>query len=190
VNARFAWLLASALVLVQSGSADADGRLVDRVVARVDGRPILLSDIRRRVRFYRAALEREPLARRAAALREIYRSAFEQAIESELLAHLARSRSMGVSDAEVDGALAAIAKSQGLDLDSLCAQALAAGWTMAEYRAEVKRQILEQRLVWLDSGSDPAPSDSQAVSAWLARRRAVLLRELRRRSCIERLVRW
>lgn len=190
VRRRFALLFVTGLLLWPAPAVRADARLLERVIARVDGRPILLSEFRARLRPYQRQLAGQPLARRALALRETQRTLYERMIDDALFERDAARRGLRIGDGEVDAALEQIAKSQKLDRDELRAQALGAGYSLREYRDELRRQLVEQRLIYLDSSKDPAPSDVSALSTWTTRHRAALVGALRRQSCIERMVRW
>lgn len=177
------------LVLALAGTLRAEPRSADRVVARVDGKPILLSELRREARprvAQRVAWERPRALRRALG------AAREEAIASALLAEHARRLGLVVSDAEVEAALTRVAADAGLDVDGLFAEALAHGYPPRAYRAELRRQLLEQRVLASEpfGAAGPPPDDPAAYARWWARRRGLLLGELGRRACIERFGRF
>ncbi len=125
-------------------------------------------------------------------MRQALRAESDRAIESSLFAAWARKRKLAVSDAEVDAALGRIAAEQKLTVDELWAAAEAAGYARALYRDEVRRQLVEQRLLY--SGPfgrlGPPPPAGQALTTWFTRRRAQLLADLKRRACVERFGRF
>jgi len=173
-------------------SASAHAEPVDRVVARVDGAPILLSELRRATRPALAALHAEPAWKRARVLRDGLRAARESAIESALLAERAKRLGIVVTDAEVDAALVRIAADQKLGRAELLAEARAAGYPEAAYRAELRRQLVQQRVLFAGpfGAAGPPPRDGAALRRWLENRQQGLLAELRRRACVERLGRF
>lgn len=152
----------------------APAQTVDRLVARVDGEPILLSELMRHASPRLAPLATEPAWKRAQALRAALRAEIDRAVEAHLLAALARRRGLTVTDAQIDAALARIAEDQHLTLDELWAHAEASGYSRAVYREEIRRQLVEQRL----RAAEPE------------KQRAALVAALRRRACIERFGRW
>ena len=152
----------------------APAQTVDRLVARVDGEPILLSELMRHASPRLAPLATEPAWKRAQALRAALRAEIDRAIEAHLLAARARRRGLTVTDAQIDAALARIAEDQHLTLDELWAHAEASGYSPAVYREEIRRQLVEQRL----RAAEPE------------KQRAVLVAALRRRACVERFGRW
>lgn len=218
-------LASLALVLASSVPASADPVLVDAVLARVDGHPILLSALRPRLRRLeaeagtpsyphengsrieklgwrsqpRGALEltagskakrrqTDPSSRK----RRARRALLERAIDEALIAARARQLSIRVSRADVDAALASVATQNGLDAAGIMAQAAAAGYSERDYRAELERQLVEQRvlLAEINRAGSRWPNDPKAASAWMETERKALLRRLRNDACIERRVRW
>lgn len=177
------------LVLFASGIASADPVLVERVVARVDGKPIYLSEIRARSRPTLASLGP---TQRASAFRATHRSLLEQRIERELLLARARRERVEVTPDEVTQALESIARSNHIDVEGLLAEATRTGFDASAYRQEIAEQLLEQRLVQTYGmrhlGAYPV-SDA-ARTRWMARARARLLHEARRQTWVERWVRW
>lgn len=177
--------------LLVGATARAEPRPADRVVARVDGAPILLSELRLAARPRLAQLAGQPAWQRARALRLALDEAREAAIASALLSARARQRGLVIADAEVEATLAHIARDQQLGVDELLAAARAAGFPEPAYRAELRRQLLEQRLLFTEPyGRAGRPPGGAARSAWLERRRHELLSELRRRACVERFGRF
>ena len=152
----------------------APAQTVDRLVARVDGEPILLSELMRHARPRLAPHATEPAWKRAHALRAALRAEIDRAITARLLDARARRRGLAVTDAQIDAALARVAEDQHLTLDELWAHAEAAGYSPAVYREEIRRQLVEQRL----RAAEPE------------KQRAVLVAALRRRACVERFGRW
>ncbi|MBM64820.1 MAG: hypothetical protein CMH55_01140 [Myxococcales bacterium] len=104
---------------------------LDGVIAVVDGEAILASDL---------------LPAQAQGLSE--KDAFERLIRDRLLSAEARSRSLTISDQELERALDGIQSRNGIpDRDRLKAAIADAGQTWAEYLQSLRRQLLQQRLV-------------------------------------------
>jgi len=185
------WSSLTLACLLVGATARADPRPVDRVVARVDGAPILLSELRLAARPRLAQLAGQPAWQRARVLRLALDEAREAAIAGALLSARARQRGLVIADAEVAAALAHIAGDQKLGVDELLAVARAAGFPAPAYRAALRRQLLEQRLLLTEPyGRAGSPPSGAARSAWLERRRDELLSELRGRACVERFGRF
>jgi len=183
--------LALAVTLGVAPSASADPIVVEQVVARVDGRPLLLSELRARARPLLASLASAPAWKRAEAERNALEALLERRIEEELIAALARRHSLGVSDEETRAALARIASDRNTTVDDILAQARIAGWTAAEYEREIARQLLAHKVLWSEANRlhERAPSPSKA-GAWAEALNRKILAEARRQACIERRVRF
>jgi peptidyl-prolyl cis-trans isomerase SurA len=184
----------AALVLLAALSgargAGAEPTTIERAVARVDGRPILLSEIRQRARPYLARLH--GAVARAVATRRTYRELLALRIDEELIAERTEAGKISVSERELGDALDRMASERHVDRPTLLVEALAAGYPEASYRAEIRRQLLEQKWVTAEIARRGArwPEDSRRYAVWFERERKQLVAELRKTACIERLVRW
>jgi len=175
--------------LLWSASARAEPVVVERVVARIDGRPVFLSEIRERAR---TKLANQTPAQRGASFRKTYRELLEERIEQELLSNYATQRQASVASSEIENALAEIAKANSIDVDTLLTLAAAAGLDAKTYREDVRQQLLEQRVSYEFGlhALGPYPETEVARSAWLKRARRRLLSQTEGQTCIERFVRW
>jgi peptidyl-prolyl cis-trans isomerase SurA len=141
---------AAALALVCTlGSGAAHGTIVERVVAVVDNRPILLSDLREQAKpFLVAVHERVPAgAQRAAAISEVYKAVLDRMIDEELQRRAAAQLNISVSAEEVDRALTRHAQGNGITEERLLAEAARAGISERQYREQFRRQLLEYKLM-------------------------------------------
>ena len=179
---------ATIAALCLASMAQAEPRAVDRLVARVDGAPILLSDLMRRTRPRLRPLAAQPGWKRSQALRTALREERELAIEQALFSQTARRRGIAVTDSDVAAALRHIASDQRVSVDEVLALAHAAGLSERAYREELRLQLREQRLLfaepWGPAGSPPI--DGEARLRWQTKRRELVLAELGRRACVER----
>jgi peptidyl-prolyl cis-trans isomerase SurA len=142
--------LALALFLGQVRPAEAV--VVERIVAIVGDRAILLSELRERARPYLVAVQQKmpSSAQQAAAESQIFKELIEKMIDEELEAQAASKARVSVSTEEIDSAVQNIAASQGMTPAELYKNAKAAsGMTRQEYRDELRRQILEGKMVQL-----------------------------------------
>ncbi len=177
-------------VVLSASAATADPIVVERVVARVDGRPVLLSEVRQAAKPYLLRLTRP--VDRAAGYRRVYRETLAHRIEHALIAIEAERRHLSVSDDDIETALVAIEKNNGFDRNRLLAEVRSAGLDEAAYRREISEQVLEQRVIYA-FGLDkvrPYPDTDEARAKWFGRVRSRLLDEVRKEACIERWVRW
>lgn len=131
---------------------DAEAIVVERIVAVVGERAILLSDLRERARPYlvQVRLKVPPGAQQAAAESQVLKELLNKMIDEELEAQAAKKAGVAVKDEEITAALENIASAQGMTVDSLYKGATSqSGMTRQEYRDELRRQILEGKMVQL-----------------------------------------
>jgi len=139
-------LFAAAL---HSASAPAGAAVVERVVAVVGERAILLSDLRERARPFLLRINNEVPAgaQRAAAISQLYKTLIERIVDEELEQRAANRARIAVSAREVDEAIGRIAAQNGLEVEQLVDEAVRSGLTERQYRNEVRRQVLEAKLI-------------------------------------------
>jgi peptidyl-prolyl cis-trans isomerase SurA len=139
-------LVAGALVL---GAAPARANVVERVVAVVEDYAILLSDVRRRAEPYLARIHRElpDGAQRAAATSQLYKQLIERMVDEELESKAATRSKIAVSASEVDAAIERIAVQNGITVERLVSEAVKTGMPEEEYRREIRRQVLDAKMM-------------------------------------------
>lgn len=142
-------VVASALAIATASVANAT--VVERVVAVVGEQPILLSDIRSRARPFLLDLQRRGLssAQQAAAESELYRQLLDRMIDDRLEQQAAEKARIRVTAEEIDAGIRNVAQAQKLTPAELVAEAARQGMTSQEYRDEIRRQILEGKLLQL-----------------------------------------
>jgi hypothetical protein len=174
------------------------GHTIERVVAFVDGEPIWLTDLRRATVTLRKQLAGLPESKRARAREEIFEQLLQREIERKLMEREAHALGVSVSQPETDAAVAMVAKQNGVDVPTLLKSVRQAGMTEAAYRAELRFQVLEAKLLRMHmarSGTDTGkgePSLERELDRTVKRleaERKRWLRELRKRSHISIRVR-
>jgi peptidyl-prolyl cis-trans isomerase SurA len=142
-------LLVAALGLVPTLVRQAHATLVERVVAVVDDRAILLSELQARaIPFLSRIYEQVPAgAQRTAAISQIYATLVARLIEDELKERAAQRAHITITSEEIDRAFDRIARQNGMRVEDLVAEAKRTGLTEADYRLEVRRQLLEAKLI-------------------------------------------
>jgi peptidyl-prolyl cis-trans isomerase SurA len=128
---------------------------VERVVAVIGDRPILLTELRHRARpFLLDVVRRLPPGAQAqgqlaAAESSIFKELLEKMIDEELEMQAADRAKVSVTSDEVDNAIKTIASSRGIDMATLLREAQRTGLTEMEYREELRRQLLEGKMLQL-----------------------------------------
>jgi peptidyl-prolyl cis-trans isomerase SurA len=122
---------------------------VERVVAVVEDYAILLSDVRRRAVPYLARIHRElpDGAQRAAATSTLYKQLVERMVDEELENKAAIRSKITVSAAEIDAAIERIAAQNRITVDKLVSEATNSGMPEEEYRREIRRQVLDAKMM-------------------------------------------
>ena len=129
----------------------ADAMVAERVVAVVGEHAILLSDMRQRARpFLFQIQQRVPAgAQQAAAESEMFKQLLERMVDERVEQQAAEKAHLTVTAEEIDAGLKNVASQQGLTIERLIEEAGKTGLTPQEYRDEVRRQIMEGKLLQL-----------------------------------------
>ncbi|AKT40900.1 SurA N-terminal domain-containing protein [Chondromyces crocatus] len=129
--------------------ASAQTRIVDRVVAVVEQVPIFGSTLRERaaplVRKLEASVE-DPVQRETARSR-LFDELLRQMVDEAVIEQGARAEQVSVTEGEIDDVLKQIAAQNRFTVEQLLAHAEVEGFTKDVYRAELRRQVLEGKLL-------------------------------------------
>jgi peptidyl-prolyl cis-trans isomerase SurA len=150
VKAR--WLLCGfGLAFALTLSVHARASIVERVVAVVGERPILLTELQHRARpfLFRIYGSTQQAAQQAAHMTEMYKELINRMIDDRLEEQAADKAHLSVTPEEVDNALKNVSAANKMPLSSLLAEAKRQGLTEQDYRDEVRRQVMEGKLVQL-----------------------------------------
>ena len=161
--------LALALSLASAALAPvARATVVERVVAVIGEHAILLSDMRRRARPYLVDVARRypSAAQQAAAESELYKQLLEKMVDERLEQQAADKAHLTISADEIDAGIKNVAGAQGLSVEQLVAEASKTGLSPQEYRDEVRRQILEGKLLQLRVKSRVRVTDEDVKAAY------------------------
>jgi len=136
-----------ALGATAAGSASAS--VVERIVAVVGEQAVLLSDLRERAKPFLLQLgqQAEDEAHRAAATSQLYARLLQRMIEDELEQKAANRANLTVTPAEIDDALKRIANQNAVPVERILDEATKSGLTEVSYKQELRRQLLEAKLM-------------------------------------------
>ena len=125
--------------------------VVERVVAVIGDRPILLTELRARAKPFLIEIARKmPVGpQQAAAESQIFKELLEKMIDDELEGQAADKAKIAITSDEVDGALKNIAGAQSFTVADLIRNAQRSGLTEQDYRDELRRQLLEGKMLQL-----------------------------------------
>ena len=137
---------------VLAAAPRADAVIVERIVAIVGDKPILLSEMRARAKPFLLQIQQSVPAgpQQAAAQSQLFKDLIEKMVDEELEGQAAARANITVSTQEIENAFENIAASQGLTKEGLFKEAKAKnGLTEQDYRDEMRRQIIEGKMIQL-----------------------------------------
>lgn len=129
----------------------AEAAIVERIVAVVDQTPILLTDLQERAKpFLGQVYGGVPEGpQRSAALSQVYQTVLDRMIEEKLEDAAAARAGISVSAQEIDAALERLAAQNQITVPELIEEARQNGLTIHQYREELERQLLQNKLAQL-----------------------------------------
>jgi peptidyl-prolyl cis-trans isomerase SurA len=137
-------LLAASLLAPLAAAASAE-QIADGIAAQVGSDVVLVSEV------LQAAGPTAARARAAGAsdadLRQLHLEALEQMIERALLRQVAKRAEIGASDAEVDEAIAGIARENGITPEKIHQTVEAQGMPYAVYRERIRGEIEHSKVL-------------------------------------------
>ncbi len=121
--------------------------VVERVVAIVDDDAIFLSELRRRAVPFLAQLERVPPLQREAAVTQLYGELLDHLIDEALILQAARKEQIRVTADDVERAISNVRRQSELSDREFWQAVAGQGFTEAQYRDDVRRQLLRLKLL-------------------------------------------
>jgi peptidyl-prolyl cis-trans isomerase SurA len=140
-------LIISAVAFALFASA-ANADVVERVVATVNNEAIFLSDLRlRAVPFLPQVAEAQTETERMARLKELYEELLNFLIDEKLIRQIARESGIRVTDADIDTAIENLRVQNNMTEEQLAQALEAQGLTQAQYRRDLKKQLLRLKVM-------------------------------------------
>jgi len=130
-------------------SQSAQATVVERVVAVIGDRAILLSDLKARAQPFLVQVTQgvQPGAQRSAAISQVYKGVLDKIVDEELEERVAIQAKVTVTSKEIDDAVARVAAQNQIPVSKLLSEAAKTGVTEPQYRDELRRQLLQAKLV-------------------------------------------
>jgi peptidyl-prolyl cis-trans isomerase SurA len=168
---RWACLAAAvaASAAVSSDAPRAEASIVERIVAVVGERPILLSELRSRARphLYRIIQQTQNPAQQAAQESEMFRELLSRMIDERLEEQAAAKANITVGSDEVDAGIKQVAAHAHIDVPTAIAEAKRqGGLSEQDYRDEIRRQVLEGKLIQLRVRNRVRVTDADARAVY------------------------
>jgi len=191
----WSFVLAVAALISLSGkvcASDKTAPMIDAVVTVVHEKVLLLSELRDHARPFIARLHKQLGGKRDAKLeRKIFQQLLKREIEAALIAHYAREKHIRATAQHVDKALQSIAAQQKIPVAELFEQVrTTAAMNEAQYRAEIRRQVLEGMVLQRLVSSRKQPTNDAARLKALEEARRELIAKLRREIPVDVRVRF
>ncbi len=143
---RLACVLALASVAIPMTATQAD--VIERVVATVNDEAIFLSQLRRRAVPFLERIMAEPAeSTRMEALRQLYGELLERLIDEELFKQAASRMQVRVTSADVRRAVQNVMRQNGLSEDEFWEAVRGQGFSEAQYRSDLRRQLLRLKVL-------------------------------------------
>ncbi|MGZ3420865.1 MAG: peptidylprolyl isomerase [Polyangiales bacterium] len=142
---RFRHALAPAALIAALALAVpvAHGAIVERVVAVVGDQPILLTELRQRARpFLIKIYQTVPPQQQKVAEAEMYKELLGKLVDERVVSIAADKLNVTVSTKEVDDAIKLKAADIKVSINDLLSEAAKQGLSEADYREEVRRELL------------------------------------------------
>ncbi len=126
----------------------AKAEIVERIVAVVNHRIVLLSELNTRVREYlpKLAQIRDPKVRRQQ-FRLLQRRELVKLVDAILIEEEGKKRKLKVSSTDVDKAIKTVLRQNKLTLKELIATLAQEGYPFASYRQDLRKQILRLKTI-------------------------------------------
>ncbi len=165
VPAAPAWLAAVPLVwLLAAAPAPAAEELVDGIAAQVGNDIVLISEVRQ---LAGPAAERMRAAGAPASeIAKLRADVLESLVERALIRQVVRRSELDASEEEVDAAVTAIAKENGLRFDQLQASVQAQGLSFQAYRERIRGEIEHQKVLNGMVASRVRVDDAEVLAAF------------------------
>jgi peptidyl-prolyl cis-trans isomerase SurA len=158
-----------ALFALAAVAGDARAVIVERVVAVVGDRPILLTELRHRARpnLIRivAAGNKDPNFQ-AAAETETFKEVLNRMIDEQLIEQAADKSRVSVTAEDVDRGVQNVATNARITVKELMNEVRREGMSEQDYREELRRQILEGKMIELRVRPRVRVTDQDARAAY------------------------
>ncbi len=139
-------MLLAALLAALSVPTRAD--VIEQVVATVNDEAIFLSDLRQQAMpFLPRVMSAPTQEERMTGLRTLYQEILEKLIDQELIEQAARDMQVRVTSRDVERAVLNVIRQNGLSEQEFWEAVRGQGFTEAQYRADVRKQLLRLKVI-------------------------------------------
>ena len=162
--------LLAVILALPMGWAHAEEVMVNRVVAIVDDEVVTSLDLDRAIRRLKMDLARMEAMQRGGGVppAQIRRMALERMIDQKIFAKEVKKAGLVVQDQELDHYINRIKQSNKLSDEDFVASLSRQGMTLKEYREDLRRDILKQRLINQEVKKNVVISDAEVEQYYKA----------------------
>ncbi len=139
--------LATTEGLAETAAKTEAGEVIERIVAVVNGEPLLMSELRTRATPFLPRLMQAPDLQRMTLMEQLYGELLGQLIDERLLEQEARKLSVTITSSDVDRAIENVQRQSGLNDADFWEAVRGQGFLMDQYKADVRRQLLRLKVV-------------------------------------------
>jgi peptidyl-prolyl cis-trans isomerase SurA len=139
-------LALSAPVHAEQATPD-KGEVIERVVAVVNGDPLLLSELRTRAAPFLARVMQAPEMQRMQLMQQLYGDLLTQLIDERLLEQEARKLSISITSTDVERAIQNVQRQSGLKDAEFWEAVKGQGFQVDQYKADVRRQLVRLKVI-------------------------------------------
>ena len=123
------------------------GEVIERVVAVVNGDPLLLSELRTRAAPFLARVMQAPEIQRMQLMQQLYGDLLTQLIDERLLEQEARKLSISITSVDVERAIQNVQRQSGLKDAEFWEAVRGQGFQPEHYKADVRRQLVRLKVI-------------------------------------------
>jgi len=123
------------------------GEVIERIVAVVNGDPLLLSELRTRATPYLARVMQAPEMQRMQLMQQLYGDLLTQLIDERLLEQEARKLSIAITTTDVERAIQNVQRQSGLKDPEFWEAVRGQGFTPENYKSDVRRQLIRLKVI-------------------------------------------
>jgi peptidyl-prolyl cis-trans isomerase SurA len=135
---------------VQAKAAEgkaAEGEVIERIVAVVNGDPLLLSELRTRAAPFLARVMQAPEMQRMTLMQQLYGDLLTQLIDERLLEQESRKLSISITSTDVERAIANVQRQSGLKDPEFWEAVRGQGFQPEQYKSDVRRQLVRLKVI-------------------------------------------
>jgi peptidyl-prolyl cis-trans isomerase SurA len=151
------------------------GEVIERVVAVVNGDPLLLSELRTRAAPFLSRVMQAPEMQRMALMQQLYGDLLTQLIDERLIEQEARKLSLSITSSDVDRAIQNVMRQSGLKDAEFWDAVRGQGFAPDQYKTDVRRQLVRLKVM-----NQKVRSRVNVTEDDVRRRYDVMLREARK----------